>query len=991
MTLNRSAEPQYAFQNPSLPVTIPSVFHDPRSHMSQVPAVAEQRNDTGHVTAQSQALSMSAPVMGMGDWMSQSLVSMNVLEHIPPITRTLKKPRQQFTACTACRTRRVKCDLKDIRLEWEKLHKGDNLETRQTLEIAENEKRDGSCTPDVKKKKAKSTPTEKPNLIAIGKKEDVPCTNCYTRETTCIDEFAYRKRNKGKRPIHDSTTRKRSHDLFEEGSHASQYMYSVDPGSTQLANAQLNLQIPAHTETQESTTLRPGLPRLWSGTSEPADLYGFRGLTHDLGLPTPVDPAHELTESLELRMMPPDGKLVPETSLEPWVASHQNLLAFEPQQTSSNISPAATDYDSRDLMLTTDYRHVYCNLASAAPSTPKSVSSRGPSKATALDSQNSLQDFRIPDLTPSFFESDFYRRFHIQRPLIDAINFGNRYKSAYPHSAVTMGLAGGILCHVLYAWACSYGIDQSGQPLVQSQEWYIPEGTVHPDRQQQYSIRESARQRQLEQTNLAVRRVLQEIDQAGILRSISWDGARCLLLILPLTELQKDRMMRDPLIYYLPDISSAAERLAMYECALGQVFSLCSDSALGYDGLPVIPRPEQELMRRRLYWYAFVHEGITTGLKGGRMVLDEDDLSSLDDMLPQTTRLALTSSRTYQSVAKFASAPIRLAIACRLVHKALTGTKARRSERVDRQLLSDAWEALEESWIEFESIKSFSPGPLTRQDDVVRFADGWKIFMFEAHNVIRESLEHRAHILIENRASAQLMDLSIAQTQPHSRDQNILEIQHLRSIARAKCDHILREIVGIVKRHVNTNFFEWDASLVRDGTYYAAMLLAERSGSDNDISCCLEALSEMRWAFARTQERSREPLSIYSLEPGVPNIASINNAESDLLAGAMEDQGHTDQHMDGDQKPQTQLHQPQNQQPPYFAPINPTSTNPIQAIPGTTGGTRAVNQYPGWAQTLANQRPEQSDKLTGWTNQPGQHDPNQMVTGNVYFWPPSHQ
>jgi hypothetical protein len=76
-----------------------------------------------------------------------------------------------------------------------------------------------------------------------------------------------------------------------------------------------------------------------------------------------------------------------------------------------------------------------------------------------------------------------------------------------------------------------------------------------------------------------------------------------------------------PLTSNILDISSATERLAMYECALGQVFSLCSASALGYDGLPVIPSPEQEVMRRKLYWYAFVHEGITTGLKGGRMVL----------------------------------------------------------------------------------------------------------------------------------------------------------------------------------------------------------------------------------------------------------------------------------------------------------------------------------------------------------------------------------
>jgi hypothetical protein len=53
-------------------------------------------------------------------------------------------------------------------------------------------------------------------------------------------------------------------------------------------------------------------------------------------------------------------------------------------------------------------------------------------------------------------------------------------------------------------------------------------------------------------------------------------------------------------------------------------------------------------------------------------------------------------------------------------------------------------------------------------------------------------------------------------------------------------------------------FFEWDASLVRDGTYYAAMLLARGGGSDEDISICLQALNELRWAHGKCWERSNE-------------------------------------------------------------------------------------------------------------------------------------
>jgi len=53
-------------------------------------------------------------------------------------------------------------------------------------------------------------------------------------------------------------------------------------------------------------------------------------------------------------------------------------------------------------------------------------------------------------------------------------------------------------------------------------------------------------------------------------------------------------------------------------------------------------------------------------------------------------------------------------------------------------------------------------------------------------------------------------------------------------------------------------FFEWDASLVRDGTYYAAMLLAKNNGSDDDIACCVQAINELRWAHAKAWSRSAE-------------------------------------------------------------------------------------------------------------------------------------
>lgn len=45
---------------------------------------------------------------------------------------------------------------------------------------------------------------------------------------------------------------------------------------------------------------------------------------------------------------------------------------------------------------------------------------------------------------------------------------------------------------------------------------------------------------------------------------------------------------------------------------------------------------------------------------------------------------------------------------------------------------------------------------------------------------------------------------------------------------------------------------------MRDGTYYTAMLLAKNHGSDEDISICIQALNELRWAHAKAWDRSAE-------------------------------------------------------------------------------------------------------------------------------------
>jgi hypothetical protein len=119
---------------------------------------------------------------------------------------------------------------------------------------------------------------------------------------------------------------------------------------------------------------------------------------------------------------------------------------------------------------------------------------------------------------------------------LDPTDFVGRYLSYAQPCAANLGPEGALLCHVLYAWATSYGVDEHGQ-------LDIPEGGGEPmgsisllDPGKDEVKREADRQARFAKMRVAVDIILQEIDACGILRKPTWDGVRVLLLLLPLTE-----------------------------------------------------------------------------------------------------------------------------------------------------------------------------------------------------------------------------------------------------------------------------------------------------------------------------------------------------------------------------------------------------------------------------------------------------------------------
>lgn len=116
-------------------------------------------------------------------------------------------------------------------------------------------------------------------------------------------------------------------------------------------------------------------------------------------------------------------------------------------------------------------------------------------------------------------------------------------------------------------------------------------------------------------------------------------------------------------------------------------------------------------------------------------------------------------------------------------------------------------------------------------------------------NVIREALKQRLVACTSGSDSVYLSNGTI------SRSHRLPQVVQLHSIAEAKCHEIARLIVGIIRPHLGTDFFRFDASLVRDGCFFAGVLLAGSTGSEQEVNTCLQALRDMRWAFSKSEER----------------------------------------------------------------------------------------------------------------------------------------
>ncbi|KIK63625.1 hypothetical protein GYMLUDRAFT_83637 [Collybiopsis luxurians FD-317 M1] len=546
----------------------------------------------------------------------------------------------------------------------------------------------------------------------------------------------------------------------------------------------------------------------------------------------------------------------------------------------------------------------------------------------------------IPHLQPEFFESSFWQWFCIQRPILDSTEFPTRFY-AHVKGTHSLGFEGSLIAMLLVVWAASFGIDERGMPF---DGLSYPSGDNDISRpgsrkgsmdlkntERDPSIGEAmgTRRARKETSESMLREVLDLVDIHAVMRRPTWDGVRVLLLILPLLE----------------DIHPL-DRSTMHEASLSQAHSLCTLLSAPRSIPSSSGSSDEAFVRARIFWYAHMQEGITTGMRGGRLVLSEDDLDVFQSTLlpfhagsprgssgvsyssgpglPSPTSPTFPSHslrpgspnsgiHPYLQITHLFSIPLHLSSVCRKVHAILTGAKAaRRAEEgggIDAEGMRDVWEGLDRCWEEFEAVRrstGASPGGTIMGDvdiQVERFVSCWQIFIFECHNIIRESLKQYA-----TRSS---------KTVPHSPNCSpppFIPPHHLHDIASKKCFRLLPCVLSIIKHHLTlsydiadpTGLFKWDTGLVRDGCFFAAFLSAsvdseqlidyathdppvshfgrthfkqepsERSGlgfgpgggveivrpgllpildADEGMRICLAAIAEMRWAFSKSEER----------------------------------------------------------------------------------------------------------------------------------------
>ncbi|KAF7974669.1 hypothetical protein HWV62_11566 [Athelia sp. TMB] len=443
-----------------------------------------------------------------------------------------------------------------------------------------------------------------------------------------------------------------------------------------------------------------------------------------------------------------------------------------------------------------------------------------------------MAELQLPH--PEFFSSQFFRQFSLQNPVFDL----DEFQFILTGQAAGVGVERRLLAGALLAWATSFGLSSRGTEQYSGEQ---PPGNIQA------------------RTSYLVSNILALVDSHGTMRRPSWDGVRLLLVLWPLT-LGTTRQL---------------ERTTMLESILTQVHALGQAGSVPHRG----DTYQESIMRARVFWYAFEREGLQSALSGGRLVMQVDDLGNFYRTLPPSTEPAPSllaiiraladqphsrSYLLYQLATRRFDITLQVATICHRIHALLKGPRAQQvhggSAYLNFDDMKTIWAGLDHALSTFESMRESgmwngSTDQTCPVEDVDVFVTGWQIFIFEIHNVIRESLRQR----VAAQASAPA---------PTSRPPSpFTSVFDLHSLAQKKCRFMLPTVIKVLKRHLNsptTSLIHFDARLIRDGCVFAALMLAQSDleseantqplhsliNLEEGVSICYRVLGEMRWVFS---------------------------------------------------------------------------------------------------------------------------------------------
>ena len=100
-------------------------------------------------------------------------------------------------------------------------------------------------------------------------------------------------------------------------------------------------------------------------------------------------------------------------------------------------------------------------------------------------------------------------------PVLEPVEFQERYNQSLTNPS-NLGIIGQLTCSTLVVWAASFGIDEYGREIISD--------SIVDVQQRTELVRDMLHE------------LLYLVDLHGVLRKPSWDGARLLLLLLPLVQ-----------------------------------------------------------------------------------------------------------------------------------------------------------------------------------------------------------------------------------------------------------------------------------------------------------------------------------------------------------------------------------------------------------------------------------------------------------------------